>query len=133
MRIGIILFLLVGLNLATAQTNFEKEIIGSWKLKTQVKSFKANAKSKTANQPVHVEVDPLISSDVLLRFEKNEKLAIDKQQFLLEVTYTLKNNMLTIGDRTFEILEIENDMLILKDISLSNDMRYEYKRIKTDE
>ncbi|WP_430413143.1 hypothetical protein [Kordia sp.] len=133
MRITIILFLLIGINFSNAQTDFNKEIIGTWKLSTQTKSFKATDKPKSSSNSVDHAADALINSDVLLSFKKDDVLVMTLQDFLLEASYTLKNNLLTIGLRKFEILKLQNDVLTLKDKLTEKNLRYEYKRILNNE
>jgi hypothetical protein len=133
MRTGIILFLIMSLNLCSAQTDFKNEIMGSWKLVTKTKSFKATDLPKASSEFSNNEVDPLISSDVSLTFKKDDILLVGMQEFLLEASYSIDKTLLTIGNRKFALLEAKNDILIIEDKTRSKGLRYEYKRIANNE
>ncbi|WP_046757252.1 DUF5004 domain-containing protein [Kordia jejudonensis] len=132
MRIGIIVFLIIGLNFCTAQTAVEKEIVGSWKLVTQITAVEENDDSTFSENLGSKQPDALIQSDVLLRFKKDKSLVIDMEKFVMEVRYSIKKNILTIGVRQFEVISIQNDILTLKETTTENGLRYKYKKIKTD-
>lgn len=121
MHIKIIFFLLIEFHVSTAQTDYKKEIIGSWDLDAIVGELQ------------HGEKDAFISSDVLLTFKKDAVLLMEVQDFVLEATYTLEGNVLTIGEKQYKIQSLETNKMSLKPIDKKINLRYNYKRKPKDE
>ena len=122
MRIGILFFLGIGLNFCVAQTDFTKEIIGTWKLVVA-----------EADESIYKKRDPLINKDTVLEFKNEETIIITVEEFQLEATYTLKETILTIGIREFVLLKITKDKLLLTDKNDDLSIQHTYKKIKKNE
>ncbi|MGH1384632.1 hypothetical protein [Kordia sp.] len=121
MRIKLLFLVVIGLQFAIAQIDFKKEIVGSWELNAIVGKLQ------------HGEKDPFISSEVSLTFKKDAVLLMEVQDFVLEATYTLEDNVLTIGKKQYKIESIEANKMILKPIDKKIKLRYNYKRKSKDE
>ncbi|WP_298514514.1 hypothetical protein [uncultured Kordia sp.] len=116
MRIKLLFFLVIGIHITTAQTNFKKEIYGTWELET----ITGELKSELAN--------PLIDKNVVFTFKQDDILVIEFADFLLEATYTLEGDELTIGKMQYKITSINKDTLSFKENNKEITSQYTYKR-----
>jgi len=124
MRILTLIFLFFGFNFSSAQTE-PKGIIGTWELTiTEGNEGKILDYELKNNKP-----DPLISEDTILTFEDAETIIIGIQGFVLNAKYTLKDALLTIGNRQFTIQKITKDELVFTEINDESGMLHTYKRI----
>lgn len=124
MRILTLIFLFFGFNFSSAQTEADG-IVGTWQLviskENEGKILNYELKN---NKP-----DPLISEDTILTFEDAETIIIGMQGFVLNASYTLKDTLLTIGNREFIIEKITKDELIFKETNDDSGMKHTYIRI----
>jgi hypothetical protein len=134
MRITILLFLVVGFNFCAAQTNFTKEIIGTWKLAiSEIVVMEGDEDNILLDESTYRKPDPLIDKDTILTFKSDETIIITVDDFELHATYTLKETLLTIGNRKFVLLKVTQDELIFKEKNDATGMKHTYKRIKNNE
>ena len=124
MRILTLIFLFFGFNFSSAQTE-ANGIIGTWQLTiTKGNEGKILNYELKNNKP-----DPLISEDTILTFEDAETILIGMDGFVLSATYTLKDTLLTVGNREFIIQKVTKDELVFKETNDDSGMEHTYVRI----
>jgi heat shock protein HslJ len=125
MRILIILTFILAVNSCKAQSESEKQIIGKWILITETDTFDD-------------EIEPLGETDsetelnaeleTTLTFNKDKTIFINQKGNEYQATYKLTDSILTIGNRNYILVEIDNNKLIYKDKDGLFDNHYKYKK-----
>ncbi|MBC8756242.1 hypothetical protein H2O64_16320 [Kordia sp. YSTF-M3] len=131
MRIGILLFLIIGLHTSNAQTDFEEKIVGTWKFVAEIRNNADGEEQRILGKST--KNDPLISDNVQFTFKSDKTMIITVEEFTLEAIYEINDIELTIGESRYLLLDVQKDKLFFKDRDTLLNSRYEYKRILKNE
>ena len=125
MRILIILTLIFGINSCSAQSESEKKLIGKWILVAETDSFDDDIKPLGETES---ESDSKAELETTLTFNKDKTIFINQIGNKYNATYKLTDSTLTIGNRNYILVEIDNKKLIYKNKGGLFDNHYEYKK-----
>ncbi|MBF8151592.1 hypothetical protein ITJ86_16950 [Winogradskyella sp. F6397] len=127
MRILIILTFIFGINTCTAQSESEKKLIGKWILVVENNSFNDDIEPLTEKDS-ESKSDSLPQLITTINFNKNKTIFINQMGNEYESTYKLTDSILTIGNRNYILIEIDQKKLIYKNKGGLFDKQYEYKK-----
>lgn len=129
MRLLIILTLILGINSCKAQSTSENNLIGKWILVAETDSFPDDIEPLSENES-DSESDSKVELKTTLTFNKDKTIFIDQMGNEYEATYKLTDSILTIGNRNYILIEINEKKLIYKNKGGLFNKHYEYKKIK---
>ena len=129
MRTLIILTLIFGINSCTAQSESEKKLIGKWILIAETDSFDKDIEPLTESDS-ESESDSKTELKTTLTFNKDKTIFINQMGNEYDATYKLTDSILTIGNRNYILLEIDQKKLIYKNKGGLFDKQYEYEKVE---
>ena len=129
MRTLIILYLILGINSCTAQSESEKKLIGKWILIAESDSLPDDIEPLTENNS-ESESDEKTEQETTLTFNIDKSIFINQKGNEYNSTYKLTDSILTIGNRNYIIVEIDKNKLIYKNKGGLFDKHYEYKKVE---
>ncbi len=129
MRLIIILTLILGINSCKAQSISENKLIGKWILVAETDSFPADIEPLTENE-TDSESDSKSELTTTLTFNKDKTIFINQMGNEYDSTYKLSDSILTIGNRNYILVEINEKKLIYKNKGGLFNKHYEYNKIK---
>ncbi|WP_115462139.1 hypothetical protein [Winogradskyella aurantiaca] len=129
MRLIIILTLILGINSYKAQSISENKLIGKWILVAETDSFPTDIEPLTENE-TDSESDSKSELTTTLTFNKDKTIFINQMGNEYDSTYKLSDSILTIGNRNYILVEINEKKLIYKNKGGLFNKHYEFKKIK---
>ena len=127
MRIVIILTLILGINSCKAQSISENKLIGKWSLVAETDSFPDDIEPLTEKES---ESTSNVEQETTLTFNKDKTIFINQMGNEYDATYKLTDSILTIGNRNYILIEIDENKLIYQNKGGLFNKHYEYKKIK---
>ena len=129
MRLIIILTLILGINSCKAQSISENKLIGKWILVAETDSFPDDIEPLTENES-DSESESKKELKTTLTFNKDKSIFINQMGNQYDSTYKLSDSILTIGNRNYILVQINDKKLIYKNKGGLFNKHYEYKKIK---
>ena len=129
MRVIIILTLILGINSCKAQSISENKLIGKWILVAETDSFPDDIEPLTENES-DSESESKKELKTTLTFNKDKSIFINQMGNQYDSTYKLSDSILTIGNRNYILVQINDKKLIYKNKGGLFNKHYEYKKIK---
>ncbi|WP_179340055.1 hypothetical protein [Winogradskyella ludwigii] len=127
MRILIMLTLILGINSCKAQSISENKLIGKWVLVAETDSFPDDIEPLTEKES---ESNSKSELETTLTFNKDKTIFINQMGNEYQAIYKLSDSILTIGNRNYILIEIDENKLIYKNKGGLFNKHYEYKKIK---
>mgnify|MGYP000629448142 CR=1 FL=1 len=121
------LTLILGINSCKAQSISENKLIGKWVLVAETDSFPDDIEPLTEKES---ESNSKSELETTLTFNKDKTIFINQMGNEYQAIYKLSDSILTIGNRNYILIEIDENKLIYKNKGGLFNKHYEYKKIK---
>nr|WP_319401672.1 hypothetical protein [uncultured Carboxylicivirga sp.] len=100
----------------------EKQLIGTWE----------RVKEKPTEPLIQIGQANAEPIEVLLLFNKNGTIKVKQGPETYSAKYKLKANQLTLGNRKYELLKLDSDSLVMKEIINLEFLASTYRYFRTD-
>ena len=129
LKINILFILILGINISVAQSESEKTIIGKWILIEETDSFPDDIKLLTENNS-ELKTNSKAKSKTTLTFNIDKSIFINQNENVYNSYYKLTDSILSIGNRNYILLKVDNSKLIYKNKDGLFNKHYKYKKIE---
>ena len=133
MRIILLLTLIIGISSCKSQSISGNDLTGKWILVSESSSFPDNIQQLTDNDngsESKSESDSKAKYKTSLTFNKDNKVFINQMGNEYNANYKLTDSTLTLGNRNYIIIMLDNKKLIYKEINRIFNKHYEFKKVK---
>ncbi|WP_160114704.1 hypothetical protein [Aquimarina sp. AU474] len=127
----IILTFFCGLCSGYAQSEMTKKLLGQWVWveETEEKNSLNNTEIVSINNPRSTsDIESL--PEIIMTFNPDNTLIIDETGAKSNSTFKISDSILSLGNREYIILTLDNDRLVFKDKDDVLDNNYTYKRLE---
>ncbi len=127
MRILLLMILIFGINSCSAQSDSEKKLIGMWILVAEKDSFDPDIETIPIGDS---ESKSSLNSELktTLTFNKDKTVFINQMGNKYNSSYNLTDSILTLGNRKYILLEIDENKLIYKEKDGLFDKHFEFSK-----
>jgi len=130
MKLILLMSLILGINFCPAQSETEKKLIGKWLLVEQMDSFNDEIEKLSINESSYNSKNKTeVEKQTTLVFKNDNSIFINQIGDEYSSTFKLVDSILSIGNRKYVLVEIDNKKLIFKDKDGLFNKHYKYKKI----